>query len=274
MKTMQTSTIALAAMALASNSTPLSAQVSFGPRADYGNITGATVSTVADFNNDRLPDIAVGAGSPGTLDIFLGEGAGYFQTTPISLGACPATDTAGQSNAVTMADLNGDGVPDVIISCNSGNTVSVFLSLTPSVFLQTSQGNAIVDQNITLTAVVGSPSQGFLYVTGYSVEFYDGNTAIGSASLSGGQAALTISTLAQGIHYITAALSGPNGNAIATSGAITEVISRTGCATNDTAKLEIVPGDIRHNRTTDYTRRPSPLPIPRTAALTVPWRWR
>ena len=205
----------------------------------------------ADFNFDGNLDLAIyNAANPGTLDIFLGEGAGLFQTPALSLQACTATNTMGTSNAITVADVNGDGAPDVIISCNSGNTVSVFLSLPPSIFIQTSQGNSTAGENITLTAVVGSPAQGFLYVTGYTVQFYDGSTALGSASLSGGLATLAISSLAQGIHYLTATLIGPHGNTLATSGVITQVVSRSGCATNDTAKLDIVPGTIHHNRTT------------------------
>lgn len=211
----------------------------------------------ADFNLDGHLDLAVyDASSPGTLDIFLGEGTGLFQTTPIGLQACSATNTEGVSNAITVSDLNGDGIADVIVSCNSGNTVSLFLSLAPSVFLQASQGNSTAGQSITLTAVVGSPAQGFLYVNGYQVQFYDGSATLGApVSLANGQAALTLSTLAQGIHYITAGLIGPGGNTVATSATITEVVSKAGCAINDTAKLDILPGTVHHNRTTGlYTQ--------------------
>jgi len=217
-----------------------------------GDANETSGAGAGDFNSDGNLDLAIyNAGSPGTLDVFLGEGSGLFQTTPVSLQACAATSTEGASNAVTMADLNGDGVPDVVVSCNSGNTVSVFLSVPPSVFLEASQTNALVDQSISLTAVAGSPAQGYLYVEGYEVQFYAGGTALGApSSLTGGQATLPFSPSSAGVYTLTAALIAPNGSTVATSGAITVVVSRTGCATNDTAKLEIVPGTAHYNRTT------------------------
>ena len=45
--------------ALLLSGAPLFSQVLFAPRADYSDITGATASTVADFNNDGHADIAV-----------------------------------------------------------------------------------------------------------------------------------------------------------------------------------------------------------------------
>jgi hypothetical protein len=78
---------------------------------------------VGDFNADGNLDVALlpPAGSPaGQVDILLGNGDGTFKFgTPISLGPA-ATVTS-----LASADLNGDGIPDLIIgTTNAGATSS------------------------------------------------------------------------------------------------------------------------------------------------------
>src|SRR5262249_36421108 len=147
-------------------------------------------------------------------------------------------------------------IPDLIASCNNGNMVSVFLSLAPSVFLQSSANPSTPGQTVKLTAVVGSPSFGFLFANGFSVQFYDGGVALGGpVTALGGQATRTTNTLAQGIHYITAALLNSQGAPIATSGVVSQVVSPSTCASNVTGQLTITPGGFRRNPVTgQYTQ--------------------
>ena len=76
-----------------------------------GQNTGALV--IADFNNDRMLDIASGAG--GTL--LLGNGDGTFQP-PLALGAF--------GPGIDKADLDGNGKTDVVVG---GATILINNSL-------------------------------------------------------------------------------------------------------------------------------------------------
>lgn len=94
---------------------------------------GATAFVIADVNHDRKPDLIVAnfdgvAGDDGTISVLFGSGDGTFalQQNTIAAGPDPVS--------IVVADLNGDGNPDVIVA-NSGtnpdgsavNTASILL---------------------------------------------------------------------------------------------------------------------------------------------------
>lgn len=106
----------------------------------------ALVMGVADFNLDNKLDLAVGDTNPngglGTLNIFLGNGDGTFQTakqTPFS------TNSAG----FAIADFNGDSKPDLAVTSPYG--ILILLGNGDGTF---STG---VTVNVTITGV-SSPS--------------------------------------------------------------------------------------------------------------------
>jgi hypothetical protein len=78
--------------------------------------------TVADFNNDGKPDLAVvNTGSQGSVSVLLGNGSGSFQpavTTDI------LNSGAGQGGAHSMAvgDFNGDRLLDVAVNTSGTPT--------------------------------------------------------------------------------------------------------------------------------------------------------
>ncbi len=79
---------------------------------------------VGDLNGDGRPDIALTANfSPGGVSVLLGNGDGTFQTQSASAG--PA-EPLGLYNVV-VADLNGDGRPDIITANYNDNSVSVLI---------------------------------------------------------------------------------------------------------------------------------------------------
>jgi hypothetical protein len=82
------------------------------------------VPVIADFNNDGIPDIAVGltrgAVAPGSVAIFLGDGQGRF-TRAGTYGVGP------YPRGLRAADLNGDGNMDLVAANNYDHTVSVLL---------------------------------------------------------------------------------------------------------------------------------------------------
>ncbi len=90
-------------------------------------------------------------------------------------------------------------------------TTTLFSSLNPSVF----------GQAVSFTAAVSSASG---TPTG-TVIFYDGSTAIGSATLANGIASLSTSSLAAGSHSITAAYQGSSAFGPSTSAPLNQVVN-------------------------------------------------
>jgi hypothetical protein len=104
-------------------------ELNFAPAVTYGSGgIGAMSITVADVNGDGTPDLVVAnwcvTGSvcvSGSVGVLLGKGDGTFR-------AAMAYSTGGNnSNSVAVADVNGDGKPDLVaVDVNSG-VVAVLL---------------------------------------------------------------------------------------------------------------------------------------------------
>jgi hypothetical protein len=87
-----------------------------------------TISKVADFDRDGLPDVVVGDYALGGLNVVLNAGFGIFPApvnTSLTLPLAPPLDDIG------VADFNGDGVPDIVTCNEQTNQVTVFLSKKP-----------------------------------------------------------------------------------------------------------------------------------------------
>jgi len=126
--------------------------------------------------------------------------------TPVSVGT--AVITAIQA---AVAGVNGQATQSY--------TLTVGANLT-SVVLSSSSAAPIQGQSLTLTATI-TPSS-----ASGSVNFMDGGSSIGHASVSAGHASLVISSFAIGSHALTAAYSGDGNNAAATSAVTTVVVGQ------------------------------------------------
>ncbi len=109
----------------------------FQPVVGYGSGGSyATSLVVADVNGDGKPDLVVGncgasgAGClnklPGAIGVLLNKGDGSFQ-------AAKSYSTGGSqylvhNGSITVADVNGDGKPDLIEPNEGGDTVGVLLN--------------------------------------------------------------------------------------------------------------------------------------------------
>jgi hypothetical protein len=86
---------------------------------DAGGYYAQSVA-VADLNGDGKPDLVVvvlcgvGCGDNGSVGVLLGNGDGTFQTV--------VTYDSGGSQEVAVADVNGDGKPDLLVANNCANS--------------------------------------------------------------------------------------------------------------------------------------------------------
>ena len=103
----------------------------------FGNGKGAFVSStkiesasllpfstsVADFNGDRIPDIAAGSGEgPGLLMVWHGTGNGGFEAAPNT-----PLDIAKGPTRINHADINNDEIDDILVTSYLGNEMSIVM---------------------------------------------------------------------------------------------------------------------------------------------------
>ncbi len=157
---------------------------------------------IGDVNGDGIPDLVMvgecqhmgrrGCTGTGTVSVMLGNGDGTFQK-PI------AYSSGGYEGwAIAIADVNGDGRPDIIVTNASGSeftdgSVAVLLNETTyrtKTVLTASPNPASVNQSVTLTATVASTPS---VPNGETVTFYNGKTVLGSGKTTAGTATVTTS---------------------------------------------------------------------------------
>jgi hypothetical protein len=76
-------------------------------------------ATVADFDGDGKPDLALA--SPGSVNVLVGNGDGSFQA-PVNFAA------GGGALLMAAGDLNGDKAPDLVLTDSGANTANVLLN--------------------------------------------------------------------------------------------------------------------------------------------------
>lgn len=81
-----------------------------------------------DINGDGLADLVVVNDGDNTVDVLLNTTA---PAAPVASFATQQVFTAGNySNSVAIQDVNGDGLPDVIVAAEGSNTVAVLVNTT------------------------------------------------------------------------------------------------------------------------------------------------
>jgi len=118
-------------------------------------------------------------------------------------------------------------IQNFVNSCSTPllETISLPPSVTPTVTVLTSSLNpSVVGQSVTFTATAATTGS-FIGIPTGTVNFYDGANSIGSGILTNGVATLTTSTLAAGLHQITAAYLGSTTMAPSTSAAVPQQVN-------------------------------------------------
>jgi Bacterial Ig-like domain (group 3)/FG-GAP-like repeat len=229
------------------------------PGAGYYHLT----IVVSDFNEDRIPDLAV-LGF-GLFTELLGNGDGTFTNKPDSLVSLSASSLA-------VGDFNGDGAPDLLILDGAYGTAALLLDqftetvaatlndvslaggeihqieasypgnvnyassassavpllaaqIETTLNLSSSVTSPIAGNQITLTATLSPYSLGTFTTIGETVTFYNRGTIIGTGTLSSGVATLNISSLIPGTDTLTASYSGDENFSGSTSNAVGVTIS-------------------------------------------------
>jgi hypothetical protein len=183
---------------------------------------------LADVNGDGKLDIVAVGPAGDYAEVQLGNGDGTFQAPVFFYG------TGGDgSGGMAVADVNGDGRPDLMVTnlcfnfnpnCTHGS-VGVFLNDTgphsPTTTSLVSNVNpAAVNQQVIYTATVKNQSGGPLTGT---IAFKHG-TATTTVKLVGGQAVYKVTYSGSGTHPITATYSGDADNATSTSATLIEYV--------------------------------------------------
>ena len=218
--------------------------------AGNGNFTKSTSSALSQFvNKDGTTAVVVSSANPSVLNQAIGftvtvaaaapgsgtpTGTVQFQVNGKNFGSVVTlvggTATSGSTttlkvgNHTVTAVYGGDAhfttstAPTLTQVVNpDATTTTLAASVNPSVF----------GQSVTFTATVAAVAPGSGTPTG-SVTFYDGSTALKTASLSGGSTTFTTTALATASHAITAVYNGNATLATSTSSVLSETVNPDG----------------------------------------------
>jgi hypothetical protein len=181
------------------------------------------VVAAADMDGDGKMDAVTADSFTNSLNIFINDGTGTFpQSAPDFTASLPAG-----SNQLQLADLNGDGLPDVIVTNYITQNISIFLSVrqpaTPTVSLTSSSAQPLTGTPLTLTTRVTGVAA--FTATG-AVTLLDGSTSLGQQTLdASGQVIFSISNLATGQHALSASYAGDKNYLPATSSTVPESVT-------------------------------------------------
>jgi len=123
----------------------------FAPAAGSPITVGSNPESIAvgDFNGDGHLDLAIANEDSNNVTVLLGDGTGRFTAAPGS-----PYHTGNSPTSVAVADMNGDGRPDLAISNATDDTITVLLNSFPPQapsLLGPANGAAGVSQNPTLS---------------------------------------------------------------------------------------------------------------------------
>jgi hypothetical protein len=159
---------------LAGNGSYVSVQLNngkgaFGPARMFSDPAGqiAAAMAVGDVNGDGRPDIVFANTNPGgglvegqeyigNVTVLLGDGHGNFTPAPIIVGGGTAAEVIfpGPATSIALADVDGDGKPDLVAVPAGGGWV----------YVAHSEGGGVFDNAQTYAVPGGVPLQAVVHV--------------------------------------------------------------------------------------------------------------
>ncbi len=171
----------------------------------------AIVTAVAPGSGTPTGSITFLDGSTTLGTVTLNGRKATFKTTALAIG--PQTITVSYS---------GDGN---FLSSTSGPLTQTVNQAATTSRVTSSANPSVFGESVTFTATVKAVAPGSGTPTG-SVAFLDGSTALGTETLSGGTATLSISTLAALAHPITVVYGGDTNFSTSTSGILAQTVKQ------------------------------------------------
>jgi hypothetical protein len=113
---------------LLNTTAPGATTVSFATQQTFATGSAPESVAVADFNGDGRPDLVVANRDSDTVSVLLNMTTAG--ATTLSFTAQMTFATGSLPLSVAVADFNGDGRPDLVVSNRGSNTVSVLLNTT------------------------------------------------------------------------------------------------------------------------------------------------
>lgn len=204
---------------------------------------------VADVNGDAKLDLVVANNcdlstggncasdsTPGVVGVLLGNGDGTFQAPQVY-----GSGGYWISDYVAVADVDGDGKPDILVVNLIGQpngqfyphgSIGVLLNapsgISTTTTVASSSGTSGYGQAVTFTGDVTSDSG---TPTG-TVQILNGSTLVGSGTLSGGVVSILVSTLPAGTDSISASYLGGGEFARSKSAPLTQTVTKAATATS------------------------------------------
>jgi hypothetical protein len=197
------------------------------------NSTSTTLTSTPDpsvFGQAKTLTATVTCGGPipsGTADFF--DGATLLGTSALdgSGVATFTTSSLGIGSHNLTATYNSDSNCDTSTSPIDSQTVA---QASTSTALTSAPDPSVFGESKTLTATVTAVPPGSGTATG-TVDFFDGATLLGTASLAGGVGTFTTSALAVGSHALTAVYSGDTNFTGSTSPVDTQTVNQAATST-------------------------------------------